>query len=243
MVDAGGMSIDDAAVLPQIGTGGIRARRGSTPSSTGQVTREAKAAGRAPQLAVLTGWGGGMRTATQPAGAVVTGVGLSPAGWAVMRAGLADPRVVARYRAKVAYGARDQCWHFTGAIHPHGHGRFFVGQYTDTGGVRRDVVVIAHRFGWALAYGAGWLEQVPVLAHDCDEAGCQNPAHLSPATMASNHHDWDTRRWQLGSPLRDVRGAAGRARAIRAAILGGHDVAAARSAGISPLDRDQLPLW
>ncbi len=170
-------------------------------------------------------------------------VGLSLPARDVVRAAVGDPQVVARYRAKIAYASPGECWPFTGAIHPHGHGRFFVGQYTDTHGTRRDVVVIAHRFGWAITHGADSLDQVAALAHDCDEAGCQNPAHLAPATMASNHHDWDTRRWQLGSPLRDVRGAAGRARAIRAAILTGQDVAAARAAGISSLDRDQLPLW
>lgn len=170
-------------------------------------------------------------------------VGWSPPARDVVRAGLSDPQVLARYRAKVATAGPGECWPFTGAIHPHGHGRFFVGQYTDTRGARHDVVVIAHRFGWAITHGADALDQVPVLAHDCDEAACQNPAHLTPATMASNHHDWDTRRWHLGSPLRDTRGAAGRARAIRAAILTGHDVTSARAAGISPLDRDQLPLW
>ncbi|WP_208050471.1 hypothetical protein [Allobranchiibius sp. CTAmp26] len=155
-----------------------------------------------------------------------------------------DPAVIARYRAKVAYAGPGDCWHFTGAIHPHGHGRFFVGQYTrvDTGD-RRDVVVIAHRFGWAITYGLGSLDQVPVLAHECDEAGCQNTAHLAPATTASNHRDWDIRRWQLGSPLRDTRGPAGRARAIREAILTGGDVQAAKDAGVRPVDHDQLPLW
>ncbi|MBO1756861.1 hypothetical protein J4030_17220 [Allobranchiibius sp. CTAmp26] len=171
-------------------------------------------------------------------------VGLSPVARTVVRDGVIDPAVIARYRAKVAYAGPGDCWHFTGAIHPHGHGRFFVGQYTrvDTGD-RRDVVVIAHRFGWAITYGLGSLDQVPVLAHECDEAGCQNTAHLAPATTASNHRDWDIRRWQLGSPLRDTRGPAGRARAIREAILTGGDVQAAKDAGVRPVDHDQLPLW
>ena len=170
-------------------------------------------------------------------------MGLSPAARAVIVAKVTDPDVLARYRAKVAYAGAGDCWHFTGAIHPHGHGRFFVGQYAGAGGGRRDVVVIAHRFGWAITYGLGSLDQVPVLAHECDEAGCQNSAHLAPATMASNHRDWYTRRWQLGSPLRDTRGAAGRARAIREAILTGGDVQAAKDAGVRSLDHDQLLLW
>ncbi len=36
LVDAGGMSIEESAVLPQIGVGGLRTRRGSLPTPRGR---------------------------------------------------------------------------------------------------------------------------------------------------------------------------------------------------------------
>jgi hypothetical protein len=68
-----------------------------------------------------------------------------------------------------------------GAVSGRGHGRFHVGtDATDqgdkgvdqdiAGGGVRDLCVIAHRFGYALAYGAAALNSVPVLGH-----GCVNP--------------------------------------------------------------------
>lgn len=161
----------------------------------------------------------------------------------LIRAKLADPRARGRFEAKVARRARSQCWHWLGALHPHGHGRFWVGSLPDVEGGQRDVVMIAHRFAWALEYGLGALLEVPVLAHECDEAGCQNPGHLAPATMESNREDWLRRRWHPRSPLRDTRGAAGRARAIRHAILNGEDLDAVLALGVSPLDEQQLLLW
>lgn len=162
---------------------------------------------------------------------------------ALIRAKLDDPRARERFEAKVGRRSRSRCWHWLGAIHPHGHGRFWVGSLPAAGGGQRDVVVIAHRFAWALEHGLGALLEVPVLAHECDEAGCQNPAHLAPATMESNRDDWLRRRWHPRSPLRDVRGAAGRARAIRHAILNGEDLDAVLALGVSPLDEQQLLLW
>lgn len=153
-------------------------------------------------------------------------------------AALDDEGVRARYWAKTARRATGHWW-YTGAVMRSGHGRFWVGRDQ-----QRDVVVLAHRFGYALAYGLSALLEAPVLRHDCDEALCQRPDHLIPALNDhDNRLDWLLRRHRIGSPLRDVRGRAGRARAIRAAVLAGEDVHAVMTAGMPDLDRDQPTLF
>ncbi len=164
----------------------------------------------------------------------------------VVRDALSDPAARERYDAKVHRLGREDCWYFLGAIHPHGHGRFWVGNVYLSPGRRRDVVMIAHRFGFAIEYGFEALQHAPVLEHRCDEPSCQNPRHWTVGTIASNYEDWLYRRSTPGSPLRDRRGPAGRARAVRDVILagGGTDqIAAVKQAGISDVDRDQLTLW
>lgn len=155
----------------------------------------------------------------------------------LIAAAIADDTVRARYWAKVERTSSH--WWFTGAIMRSGHGRFWIGRDR-----RRDVVVLAHRFGFALSEGLGALLEAPVLRHTCDEALCQRPDHLVPAIDDhENRTDWLLRRHRIGSPLRDVRGRAGRAHAIRAAILAGGDVADAMRSGMSDLDRSQLTLF
>jgi hypothetical protein len=58
---------------------------------------------------------------------------------------------------------------------------------------------------------------VPVLGHRCDNQLCQRigPGHVEPWTAWRNRHDWLMRRHTLGGLLRDVRGARGRALAVR----------------------------
>lgn len=153
-------------------------------------------------------------------------------------AAIADDAVRVRYWAKVERTSTSHWW-FTGAIMRSGHGRFWIGRDG-----HRDVVVLAHRFGFALSHGIGALLEAPVLRHGCDEALCQRSDHLVPASDDhDNRIDWLLRRHRIGSPLRDVRGSAGRAHAIRAAVLAGEDVAEAMSAGMSDLDRSQLTLF
>lgn len=152
-------------------------------------------------------------------------------------AAIANDRVRARYWAKVTRTGSH--WWFTGAIMRSGHGRFWVGRDG-----HRDVVVLAHRFGFALEHGFGALLETPVLRHSCDEALCQRSDHLvAAADDYANRIDWLLRRHRIGSPLRDVRGRAGRARAIRGAVLAGEDVSAVMAAGMSDLDRSQLTLF
>lgn len=149
-----------------------------------------------------------------------------------------DEHVRARYWAKVWSGAGENWW-WTGAIMRSGHGRFWIG--LDRG---QDVVVLAHRFGYALEHGVEALASARVLRHECDEALCQRPDHLTGAVDDhANRLDWVLRRHRIGSPLRDARGPAGRARAIRHAVLTGQDVAQAIRDGVPDLDRHQPTLF
>ncbi|MDF8266016.1 hypothetical protein [Luteipulveratus flavus] len=152
-----------------------------------------------------------------------------------------DPGVRARYEAKVV--RTDGCWYWTGALHRHGHGRFWVARRRHPDGTRQDVVLIAHRFGYAIAHGPPALTAAASLAHQCDEPLCQRPDHLRPSSNGQNLDDWLRRRWHPRSPLRDVRGPYGRAPAICATLLAGGDLRRTLAAGVSPLDEGQLTLW
>ena len=89
--------------------------------------------------------------------------GLAEPSLRLLRAAVADGGTVARFRAKIAAVPGSGCEYWTSAISGRGHGRFRVGKVAG-----RDVVVIAHRFAWALEHGVDALEQVPMLGHRCD---------------------------------------------------------------------------
>lgn len=158
-----------------------------------------------------------------------------------LREAFRSTRVLRRYETKVLQ--RDGCWPWLGALTSHGHGRFWIGRLPAVDRPRQDLCVIAHRFAYAIAFGADALEEAPVLAHRCDEAWCQNPDHLEVSTPGDNYADWLARRWHPRSPLRDIRGQHGRALAVRDAGRQGLDVSAAMAVGVSSLDQHQLTLW
>jgi hypothetical protein len=127
------------------------------------------------------------------------------AAWAAL---LGDAAAVRRYR-ELTWPAAGHLW-WTGALDSSGHGSL-------TAHGRQ---FSAHAFGYQLAHGlvlpaAGIL---PVIRHSCDNASCQDPAHLAPGSAADNAADYSARRWRADSPLADSRGARGRAVAVRAAI-------------------------
>ena len=169
--------------------------------------------------------------------------GLAKAARDLLRAAVADQATVARFHAHLVHVPAAYCtqW-WKGAVSGRGHGRFWLGQ---VGG--RDVVVIAHRFAYALANGVDALEQVPLLGHRCDNPLCQvvGPRHVRPSTAARNRHEWVMRRATIGGALRDSRGARGRARAIRDALRQDPTLASLEGAARVGLaaDLDQLPLW
>jgi hypothetical protein len=130
--------------------------------------------------------------------------------WAAI---IAHKPTQARYEAMTFRRGPQECWHWTGAVDSSGHGSFRAGESGRT--------VIAHVYGWHLVHGPGVpgpVGDARVISHGCDESGCQNPAHWRPATSAENTREYASRRGT--GPLADRRGAAGRARAIGAAIRG-----------------------
>jgi len=157
-----------------------------------------------------------------------------------LRPFLDDPAVIERWRNLISATALDSgCRIWTGAISSKGHGRFWVGQRIDG----RDLVMIAHRFGYAVTYGLDALLAADVIRHLCDEPSCQTPTHWAAGTAAENTTDWWQRHHTPGSPLRDTRGSRGRAEALRAAALAGANLQTASEAGLPEGDRLQPTLW
>ena len=173
--------------------------------------------------------------------------GLSEASPALLHWAVADELTVKRYRAKIRSMPGSSCLWWTGAVSARGHGRFWLGESDG-----REVVMIAHRFAWALKFGVEDLQGVPVLGHRCDNPLCQRAGtapdgslHVQRSSPHANARAWAARRHTHGNPLRDSRGSRGRARTIRDLLRSGAtgtDLDAALGAGLL-LDAAQLPLW
>lgn len=102
---------------------------------------------------------------------------MKPVTVAQLRASMGVPTTVAAYRQRVLnVAAPGACQLWTGAMSGRGHGQFWIAH---------DRMVIAHRFGFALAFGVDALLAAHVLAHACGNLLCQNMAHLGPAPSAS----------------------------------------------------------
>lgn len=153
--------------------------------------------------------------------------------------GLVDPGVVNRYRAKLATVPGYSCLFWTGAVSGRGHGRFWLaGDPTTT-----SHVVIAHRFGYGLLHGFDALMATEVIAHRCDNTLCQEPTHWIACTNSANRAQWAARRHTPTGALRDLRGARGRAVALRDAIRNGRPLADVVELGVRSGERNQLRLW
>lgn len=139
------------------------------------------------------------------------------------RSWLDDPDVVARFESKCYVREGNQCAVWLGGVSSTGHGSF---RAASLPGPSRRGTVPAHLFAYQLEYGViprlGWSGvDDAVLCHQCDFAGCVNPTHLRLGTNRTNRAEYDLRRRNLAGPLADVRGAAGRTRAVAAAIRAG----------------------
>jgi hypothetical protein len=167
---------------------------------------------------------------------------------AAFRAALVDSAVVDRYWSHVRRtDIADRCWLWTGAIAGKGHGRFQVGDtYINAAGQprrRRTYVVIAHRFGFAIAYGLDALLDTPLVSHRCDNPLCQRPDHWRASNHRANGQEYAHRRSIVRGSLADTRGARGRAAAIRDAARINADTVEVVLAGLPPVHRDQLDLF
>ena len=163
---------------------------------------------------------------------------------AALRHALEEQTVINRYLSHISsQQTRHGCRLWTGAVSSRGHGRFWIGSYTinqpNGTSKQRDIVVIAHRYGWALTYGLASLLKTEQVTHLCDEPLCQTPEHWVAGTNSSNQADYHTRRRLIGSPLRDVRGSAGRAADLRHAARTNGDLDAAHRAGQPTADQLQ----
>jgi hypothetical protein len=132
---------------------------------------------------------------------------------------------LARFVAKVVIDPRPGgCHHWVGAIGDDGYGRFQAGSGPTARTVRPHVRV------FELTHGLRPV-RVPLL-HSCDETGCVAVDHLTVGTQALNVAQMHRRGrgYRRHTSVVDVRGPAGRARAIRAALADGWDQAAFRAA-------------
>ena len=139
------------------------------------------------------------------------------------RSWLGDPGVVSRFEAKRYRRGDQQCWPWLAAVSSTGHGSF---RAASLPGASRRGTVPAHLFAFQLVNGViprlGWSgAEDPVLCHRCDSHGCTNANHLRLGTNAQNRAEWAQRHRNPRGPLADVRGAAGRTRAIAAAVRTG----------------------
>ena len=159
---------------------------------------------------------------------------------------LSDPVIVARFENKRYRRSGDACWPWVSAVSSTGHGSF---RAASIGHERRGTVP-AHLFAFQLAHGVitrlGWSATDDVMVcHQCDYAACTNPGHMRLGTNATNRSEYVRRRRNLHSPLADVRGAAGRSRAIAEAVREGlrvGDGAAAIDARIQAAEDAGKPL-
>jgi hypothetical protein len=160
---------------------------------------------------------------------------LTEAGLADVAAALADPDVVARYRAKVITVPGSDCAWWTGAVSGRGHGRFWLSAGR---------VMIAHRFAFAVLHGVDELQASQLLGHRCDNPLCQRvaPGHVVVSSALQNRREWAIRR-SLPGPLGDPRGPRRRARELRDLARTDPGQVAADLERLRRLLGEQLTLW
>ncbi|MEU5547587.1 hypothetical protein AB0G85_35360 [Streptomyces sioyaensis] len=162
------------------------------------------------------------------------------------RAWLDDPAVVERFEAKRYRRADELCWPWLAAVSSTGHGSF---RAASLPGKSRRGTVPAHLFAFQLSHGVirrlGWTGAEDPLCHRCDSHGCTNPAHLRLGTSAEDRTEWAQRHRDPSGPLADLRGPAGRTRAIAEMIREGlrQDASPQQiEQRIQDADREGLPL-
>jgi hypothetical protein len=140
-------------------------------------------------------------------------VRLPPSVWIRL---LGDAETVASYHARVHRRGPGEHWFWLGPISGSGGAKLRVRAGMGGG------VIAAPVLGWQLSRGllrSRRNGRLPVIRHTCDESACCNPTHWVLGTKKDNAADYTARKKDPLSPLADRRGPAGRARAIRDAIL------------------------
>jgi hypothetical protein len=144
---------------------------------------------------------------------------ISPDLWAAL---LDDARSRARVHETVYRRGPGQCHYWLGALSSSGHGRVRLGVRA-AGALRpASIVVAAHVYLYQESRGL--LRPLPdgsypLVRHRCGEPSCLNPIHLAAGTAAGRAAGGIATRGTTG-PAADIRGAQGRAMAIRDAVVG-----------------------
>lgn len=100
-----------------------------------------------------------------------------------------------RFWAKVAIGAEDECWPWSGAAAAHGYGHVWGEKNKNVG---------AHRVSWELHNGP--IPDGLDVLHRCDNPPCVNPAHLFLGTATDNGRDMVS-KGRANTPRGDVHGS------------------------------------
>lgn len=87
---------------------------------------------------------------------------------------LGDPRLPARFWAKIKLDDRSGCWLWTATIHRNGYGQVW----------HRDGMKQAHRVVYAELVAP--IPKSRQLDHRCRTRSCVNPSHLAPVTNKEN---------------------------------------------------------
>ncbi len=139
--------------------------------------------------------------------------------WAAL---LDDAKARARVHERVYRRGPGQCHYWLGALSSSGYGRVRLGVRAVGARRRASVVVAAHVYLYQESRGL--LRPLPdgsypLVRHRCGEPSCLNPIHLTAATARGGAAGMIAVGGTAG-PAADIRGAQGRAMAIRNAIVG-----------------------
>jgi hypothetical protein len=145
--------------------------------------------------------------------------GISPGLWVAL---LDDARSRARVHEKVYRRGPGQCHYWLGALTSGGHGRVRLRVRAAGAPCPASVVVAADVYLYQESRGL--LRPLPdgacpLVRHRCGEPSCLNPIHLAAGTAAGSAAG-AVAAGSMTGPVADIRGAQGRAMAIRDAIVG-----------------------
>jgi hypothetical protein len=144
--------------------------------------------------------------------------GISPGLWVAL---LDDAKSRARVHEKVYRRGPGQCHYWLGALTSSGHGRIRL--RVRAASAPRPACVVVAADVYLYQESRGLLRPLPdgacpLVRHRCGEPSCLNPIHLAAGTAAGNAAGAIAAGSMTGQ-VADIRGAQGRAMAIRDAIV------------------------